>query len=427
MSTVIAEQVEQADCRQWLRVLPSESVHCCVTSPPYWGLRDYEVPPTAWGGQDECGHVWETRRYYTEKTAGKHSTESFCKPGPGNVRRLKAARWREDATCVHCGAWLGCLGQEPTVEMYVEHLVEVFRELRRVLRKDGTLWLNLGDSFLDKQIAGTPWEMAFRLREDGWRLCTDIVWDKPNTRPESVNCRPTRSHEFIFLFSRSADYFYDADAVRERAVSLGRKAPGGNCRRKGFPDGDERRRISSTLGTLAVPNPLGRNRRSVWRVATQGFPGAHFAVFPPRLIEPCILAGTPEKCCARCGAPWQKRSNLNSMHRAIGLVPSCDCFGWPSDTMLPCPECSGIGRNPKSRMTCVRCRGKGERLQENWDAFDLAACISEPGMVIDPFAGAGTTGVVALQHGRRFAGCDLNETYVAMARTRLEEAREMLP
>jgi DNA modification methylase len=311
--------------------------------------------------------------------------------------------------------------------MYVEHLVEVFRELRRVLRKDGTLWLNLGDSFLDKQIAGTPWEVALRLREDGWRLCTDIVWDKPNTRPESVNCRPTRSHEFIFLFSRSADYFYDADAVREQAVSLGRKAPGGNYRRKGFPDGDERRRISSTLGTLAVPNPLGRNKRSVWRVATQGFSGAHFAVFPPQLIEPCILAGTPEKCCARCGAPWQKRSSLYSMHRAIGLVPTCDCFGWPSQAMLPCPECSGSGRNPKSRVTCVRCRGKGERLQENWDAFDLAACISEPGMVIDPFAGAGTTGVVALQHGRRFAGCDLNETYVAMARTRLEEAREMLP
>ena len=456
MSTVIAEQMEQADCRQWLRGLPSESVHCCVTSPPYWGLRDYEVPPTAWGGQDECDHVWETRRYYTEKTAGKHSTESFCKPGPGNVRRLKAARWREDATCSHCGAWRGCLGQEPTVEMYVEHLVEVFRELRRVLRKDGTLWLNLGDSFLDKQIAGTPWEVAFRLREDGWRLCTDIVWDKPNTRPESVNCRPTRSHEFIFLFSRSADYFYDADAVREQAVSLGRKAPGGNYRKKGFPDGDERRRISSTLGTLAVPNPLGRNKRSVWRVATQGFPGAHFAVFPPQLIEPCILAGTPEKCCARCGAPWRKRTSLvgyceshsgrkgadapdavvspNSVfrtrmiavHKPIGLVPTCDCFGWPSQAMLPCPECSGSGRNPKSRMTCVRCRGKGERLQDDWDALDLSTCASEKGIVIDPFAGAGTTGLVAMQHGRRFAGCDLNAAYVAMAQARLEKARELV-
>ena len=416
MSTILANHMEQADCREWLRTLPSESAHCCVTSPPYWGLRDYRVPPTIWGGRDDCEHAWQRRRYYTEKTAGRRTGESFCGPGPANVRRLRAARWREDATCERCGAWRGCLGQEPTVAMYVEHLAEVFRELQRVLREDGTVWLNLGDSFLDKQIAGTPWEVAFRLREDGWRLCTDIVWEKPNTRPESVTCRPTRSHEFIFLFSRSADYFYDADAVREQAVSLGRKAPGGNYCRKGFPDGDERRRVTSTLGRLAVPNPLGRNRRSVWRVATRGFSGAHFAVFPAQLIEPCILAGTPEKCCMRCGAPWRQGGN------PVGLVPTCDCFGRPRMEIRPCPECSGAGHNPRSQARCVRCRGKGERLLENWEAFDLTGCVSEPGMVLDPFAGSGTTGVVALQHNRRFAGCDLSQAYVAMAQERLDKA-----
>jgi len=140
-------QIWCGDCRDVLREMAPESVHLCVTSPPYLALRDYGIEPSIWGGEAECQHQWKAQRYYTEKSAAKASSEAFSSPGEDNAARLKAARWREDAFCSTCGAWRGVLGLEPSVDLYVAHLVEVFREVKRVLRKDGTLWLNLGSSY----------------------------------------------------------------------------------------------------------------------------------------------------------------------------------------------------------------------------------------------------------------------------------------
>jgi DNA modification methylase len=318
-------RVLTGDCREVLRTLPAESVQCCVTSPPYWGLRDYGTPPLDWGD------------------------------------------------------WTGSLGLEPTPEQYVLHLVETMRAVRRVLRRNGTLWVNIGDCYIgdggsgrqgkrgqranrshtqselgiriaskqrimrpgssatlkSKDLVGIPWRVVFAFQADGWWLRSDIIWSKTNPMPESVTDRPTKSHEYLFLLSKSETYFYDAKAIAEPSTS---KAPSGNgfagrqggSKRVGFQTGG--------LGTKERWDDVGgtRNRRTVWTFPTRPFKGAHFATFPVDLVEPCILAGS------RAGD-----------------------------------------------------------------------------VVLDPFAGAGTVGLVAVHHGRDFFGIDLSAEYVVMAEQRI--------
>ncbi|TGE35896.1 site-specific DNA-methyltransferase [Desulfosporosinus fructosivorans] len=251
-----------------IETLPSESVHCCVTSPPYWRLRDYGVE--------------------------------------------------------------GQIGLEQTPEEYVNKLVNVFRAVRRVLRTDGTLWLNLGDSYAsggqggggsfttersawkgkdkikgwrsapsglkNKDLVGIPWMVAFALRADGWFLRTDIIWEKPNAMPSSVRDRPTRSHEYIFLLSKSSRYFYDADSIREHQktkdpIQLTFK----RFNVKHINPIPSQAKVSHRADRKdSTENIKGRNKRTVWTISTKPFKGAHFAVFPPDLVRPCILAGSPK-------------------------------------------------------------------------------------------------------------------------------------
>ncbi len=250
--------IYHGDCRDVLATLPDESLHCCVTSPPYWGLRDY--------GCD------------------------------------------------------GQLGLEATPEEYVEKLIGVFREVRRVLHEDGTLWLNLGDTYngymanqratsisernqharpkfdsghgprtrglKSKDMVGIPWRVAFALQADGWYLRSDIIWSKPNPMPESVTDRPTKAHEYVFLLSKSQRYYFDSDAVKEQSVS---DHPSGN----GYARPEQRSRGGRGSATHWAPTKE-RNIRSVWSITAAPFPGAHFAVMPPKLIMPCIKAGCPK-------------------------------------------------------------------------------------------------------------------------------------
>lgn len=221
--------VHIGDCLESLRAMPNQSVHCCVTSPPYFGLRDY--------GMD------------------------------------------------------GQIGLEDTPQAFVARLVEVFREVRRVLRDDGTLWLNLGDSIVRKQMLGIPWRVAFALQADGWYLRQEIIWSKPNPMPESVRDRCTKAHEQIFLLSKSPRYYFDSEAIKEPVAesSAARLAQPTLAQQAGSA-----RVPGKTNGNMkAVGNGETRNKRSVWTVTTKPFKGAHFATFPPDLIEPCILAGCP--------------------------------------------------------------------------------------------------------------------------------------
>jgi DNA modification methylase len=336
------------DCRETLATLEPGSVQTCVTSPPYFGLRDY-------------GHD-------------------------------------------------GQIGNERNLLEYVVALRDVFRAVRRVLRDDGTLWLNLGDSYDSrKSLIGVPWKVAERLKQDGWILRSDIIWAKPNPMPESVTDRPTKAHEYLFLLSKSARYFYDADAIREdqSPESVARRGRGDWRGKEGWAEAYHGNPPRGLARQSERPVDRGANKRSVWTVATQPFPGAHFATFPPKLIEPCILAGSPERACGVCGAPWERivenhgPDKVNEHDRHTPGIP---------------------GRSDNGRQQGLSGVAMGARWHRETLGFAPACDHGVPamsGVVLDPFAGAGTTGMVALRHNRSFVGCEQNPEYVALARDRI--------
>jgi len=401
-------RVVQGDVRKVLARIPDGSVHMIVTSPPYWGLRDYKLPKQVWGGSAKCKHRFAGER------------------------------------CKKCNAWRGSYGLEPQLQMYIRHTVLIVREMRRVLRSDGTLWLNVGDSYTgswgnysgknrgngiqrkidrgsrvnslaydgttdwrpptsqkntglkNKDLCGVPWRIALALQSDGWYLRSDIIWHKPNPMPESVNDRPTKAHEYIFLLAKSPRYFYDAEATKEAT------SPDTNDRRPTGWDsnyGSHRELIGRYPHKVATPGegiknntsfdaamnvmPTERNKRTVWTVTTQGFAEAHFATFPEKLVEPPILAGTSARgCCPECGAPWKRDSEITDL-----WIPTCECTVSEGKIIVPPPP-----------MPCI---------------------------VLDPFCGAGTAGVVALRLGRRFLGIELKREYCALARKRIEDDRPL--
>jgi DNA modification methylase len=331
--------------------LKDKSVQTVVTSPPYWGLRDYGT--AKWdGGDAECGHKPPPRQPRAERPdAYGFGTRSVLAAQDEGSTTYKIA-------CGKCGATRidNQLGLESTPEAYVAKMVQVFAEVRRVLRDDGTIWVNLGDSYAasgpaggagkqhtnkgsvnvpvriaplglkPKDLVGIPWRVAFALQADGWYLRSDIIWSKPNPMPESVTDRPTKAHEYIFLLSKNERYYFDADAVKEPLACLPH-APGNRKLDESRNDHDQMSKIWGANGL--------RNIRSVWTIATQPYPEAHFATFPEDLIKPCILAGCP------------------------------------------------VG-----------------------------------GIVLDPFSGSGTTVKVAQDLGRVGVGLELSESYLAMARHR---------
>lgn len=371
------------DCREVLRGLPEESVHCVVTSPPYWGLRCYGVD--------------------------------------------------------------GQLGQEPTLDEHIDVMVEVFREVRRVLRKDGTLWLNYGDcyatsangrsaadtkavgkddrTFRDKPFSTVtnglkpkdlcmmPARIALALQADGWWIRSEIIWAKLNPMPESITDRPTSSHEKIYLLAKSARYFFDAEAVREKSDWNGTS---GN---KNYRPWAEDGRID---GGMNSGDSSGRNIRNIWTIATAPFPDAHFATFPPALVEPCIKAGTSEKgCCPECGAPWVREVERESTRSEVAPA-----------TVKGALRADGGGHYRANSTETGGVAGLVETRTIGWRPSCGCFCI-EPGgkqvphfpkpcMVLDPFGGAGTVGLVADRLKRDAILIELNPDYAVMARERVQ-------
>lgn len=443
--------VLEGDCLSTLSCIPDGSVQACVTSPPYWGLRDYGT--ATWeGGDPSCDHLGKpmaTRANVNRNTGG---------------RDVKNAEIREfyRSECGKCGAMRvdEQVGLEETPEAYTERIVEVFREVRRVLRDDGTLWLNLGDSYAGsgkgrradgshqeggkqgtsrgtiegslaktpsgdglkpKDLVGIPWRVAFALQDDGWYLRSDIIWAKPNPMPESVTDRPTKSHEYLFLLTKSPRYYYDADAVREAATEttferLGRNGVGASVdpsRRDAEPD------------MAKAPHPAGRNRRSVWTVASTPFAGAHFAVFPTALIEPCVLAGSSEGGqCAECGTPLER-----VVERGEPLIDQQVACGGDANGEYHGEAVKDYAPSMAQDASATKARilaGMVERRTVGWESPCDCDAGAVPQTVLDPFCGSGTTGVVSLRRGRDFVGLELNPEYAAMARSRIGDDAPLL-
>lgn len=449
-----------ADALGGLKTLPADSVQCCVTSPPYWGLRDYGV-----GGQ---------------------------------------------------------LGLERTPQEYVAALVAVFREVRRVLSDDGTLWLNLGDSYAAdrggtnmpaetlaggtngkgdanahrgwpggpsdkkltqhrqrmgsrdapaiglkyKDMVGIPWRVAFALQADGWWLRSDIIWAKPNPMPESVTDRPTKSHEYLFLLSKNARYFYDAKAIAEPSITADMRRPyapgqvdergnghdrgGGEPRRPGIGPQHAAERDRNEKYEPMETHPT-RNARSVWTIATSPYPEAHFATFPPELPRRCILAGSrgPGKRCdcedliATPLASGPIDDPTSTTGRAGTNRPRRDGEGSRDITRR---EQRGYAQQMKDSPHRRRMETEAGKAFAHYIRTDLSggrplpldlldswlerswlvepppcSCPVMPGdVVLDPFMGAGTTGLVARQLVRSCIGIELNPKYAELAKRRIE-------
>lgn len=316
----------------------------------------------------------------------------------------------------------GQLGDEATPEAYIAVLVETFREVWRVLRPDGTVWLNLGDKSKRKQLLGLPWRVALALQADGWYLRTDVIWDKPNPLPEAVTDRPARNHEYLFLLSRAPKYYYDRFAIREPLSP--KTLTVGTTPRKGTGIESAGEKLNAWMETKQggrYHDVGGRNRRTVWRVSARAYKGTHFATFPPGLVEPCLLAGSPPSCCAACGAPHrrivERGAPLREQQRACGGDQRGEYRGQAQK------DYAGANAQNASDVKRRILAGMVETRTVGW--AQTCECVdagSAQSVVLDPFMGSGTVGLVAHQHGRFFVGQDLKEDYVKLARCRITGA-----
>jgi DNA modification methylase len=391
-----------------LKGLPDGIVQCVVTSPPYWSLRDYGV--SEWiGGSSKCSHVPDERL----KQARTSNLAGTTTQGMAKIFRK---------VCGKCGAKRKPfqIGLEPTFAEFVENIVRVFRELRRVLRDDGVVWLNMGDSFATsttegfkaKDLIGQPWRLAIALQEDGWYLRSDVVWSKPNPTPEPVTDRPTKAHEFIFLLTKSPKYFYDADAVR---VKTGGEADPRNYGGKGWHDHKDDiggGQSQPKPNMAAVTHPMGRNLWDVWHVAKGSFPGAHFASFPEKLIEPCIHAGAAHAGgCAVCGRPLVRvLQDVNPKSKSSGRGAK-QARSAAADGRLSIQPPSI--KNDEFRVMETVGWKKACKCETKKGVPDRRPCI-----VMDPFSGTGTAGVVAIKHGCSYIGIDVSKKYLLMSAKR---------
>lgn len=359
---MVQAKIIVGDNRQTLRTLEEKSIQTVITSPPYWGLRDYGTG-TWIGGDESCSHKRDSK--YSDKTITGHKVSGVAGIGDAIYKEVcpKCGAKREDQQ----------IGLETTPAEFVEQLCLVFDEVWRVLKDDGTLWLNLGDTYAafrdsksapdslregegtrvatannrnpeylrkaglkHKDLVGIPWRVAFALQERGWYLRQDIIWAKPNPMPESVTDRCTKSHEYLFLLTKSPKYYFDNEAIREPVVT---EDGGKGIRFGGNKYGDNDDPKHTTKSGNVFEGAEFRNKRDVWFVAPSRYKEAHFATYPPELITPCVLAGSK-----------------------------------PDD----------------------------------W--------------VLDPFSGSGTTGEVAMQFGRNYIGLELNPEYAALSEKRLLDA-----
>lgn len=398
------DTIVQGDCLEVMNTFPDKSINCCITSPPYWGLRDYGIEPLIWDGDPECEHTFDSDNAYHDNLRYRvgYNTSVGNNINPkiytilhrgstkSNVQNKSSITngTSESQFCLKCNAWRGSLGLEPTMDMYISHLCSIFDEVKRVLRDDGTLWVNLGDTYASngsqetrfwysdnpgkhkfngdgelskgysgrcrtsevpsKSLCMIPFRFAIEMVNRGWILRNDIIWHKPNCMPSSAKDRFTVDFEHVFFFTKSKRYYFEQQFEPIKMDSIMRARRGVDESNK--YNQEKYQPLGVCMPTMSKPrefigydgvnneyeNHQGRNKRAVWSITTKGFSEAHFATFPETLIEPMVKAGCPEG-----------------------------------------------------------------------------------GLVYDPFMGAGTVAVVAKRLNRRYIGSELKAEYIEMANRRI--------
>ena len=425
------EVIIQGDALQELKKLNPESVDCCITSPPYWALRDYGIEGQIWDGDPKCKHKWGE-----DILAGENYTGSK-KWTHGHSRKTAPKAWdkqiKQGNFCSLCGAWRGSLGLEPAFELYIKHLCDIFDEVKRVLKKSGTCWVNMGDTYggsgkgawdkkdiqketyvpdkkpktfdVAKSLTQIPSRFSIEMCARGWILRNKIIWHKPNCMPSSAQDRFTVDFEYIFFFVKNKKYWFERqfDVIAESTIGRGPVDFGGAKGRAYKPDKDDPnyRGGNEQWGrTFDYKKSCkqGRNKRCVWKITTKPFKEAHFAVFPEDLVETPIKSGCPVFVCKKCGKAREKIFDIKSRYtkREPAYAPNnaptkVDSSGWKHPII----------------------KDKG---------YTDCGCNAgfSGGVVLDPFCGAGTVGVVAKKLGRKFIGIELNESYIAMAKKRID-------
>jgi len=407
------------DVREKLKELDDSSIQCCVTSPPYWGLRDYGT--ANWeGGDSDCNHFRDNQ--VTSSCTTGHSTSQKSGGVADSIYKK---------VCKKCGARRkdSQLGLEETPEEYVENMVKVFREVKRVLKDDGTCWLNLGDSYYNKNLMGIPWRVAFALQQDGWYLRQDIIWNKPNPMPESIQDRCTKSHEYIFLLTKSAKYYYDADAIREKSTS-------------------DLQKVNKTFSTKTKYGSV--ENESKHRQGMHKERGESIVATRPELPKQVEFVSF-----------IRQRTNAKKLSKDTGIKLSKvehwyrndeSGFSYPSiqdwdiireyldDWSIDFKKMDDLMTKIELHDDSVKNNPKGRNKRSVWtittkpfkDAhfavfpieiptYCIKAGSKEGDVVLDPFMGSGTTALAAQEHGRRWVGVELNPEYVKIIKKRTQQ------
>jgi len=434
--------------------LPDECIDMGMTSPPYWGLRDYgEDVREIWGGNPDCEHKWIDHNRYVKithwNTGGVYDPEQRKTVQEGTQKR---------AFCQKCGAWFGALGLEPTFQLYLDHMMIVCAEIKRVLKKTGSFWLNMGDTYggsgcgkgdyrevtsiskpelyTDKPnpqlrlqakcLLGIPWRLVLRLiDEQGWILRNAIIWHKPNAMPSSVKDRCSNSYEFLFHLVKAKKYYFDLDAIREaqkypedviRRMRQDKEAGVKPFQKGSFVSRHIKKINYKTRDPERHINMCGKNPGDAWTIPTQPRPEAHFATFPDKLCIKPIIATCPAQVCKKCGkarvritkreqiprsdvyeGSKHKNKDKNYSHKRLQMmVKAGRAAGLPHDN--PIPPAKTIG------WTDCGCNA-------GWDS----------GVLLDPFAGRGTALIMVKKLGRHYVGYELKKEYADMAKTELEK------
>ena len=425
----------QGSCIDKIKELNDNTIDCVVTSPPYWGLRDYGTASYE-GGDPDCKHT------ITDGIVDNKNNKLIERPNRASDKK----------NCVRCGAKRidKQLGLEPTYQEHIQNIVELFRAIKPKLKDSATVWLNYGDSYAStvngtkvkdqvknkvqfsskylikgddrtfrdkpfstiqgslkpKDLVMIPNRIAIALQDDGWWIRSEIIWHKPNPMPESTKDRPTSCHEKIWLITKSKKYYYDADAIREPVAkgTITRLSEKNLKNQKGSNRGNGGMRSNGNM--KPVGNMETKNKRNVWTVTTKPCKEAHFATFPKDLIEPCIKAGCPEKVCVKCGTPYVRNLKIiftperKTRDNMVNVIPGRD-----KPTRM----------NSKNMESLIK-KDLGFKKDCNCKTDEFKS-----GVVLDPFGGSGTTGIVASLNNRNAILIELNKEYISIANKRINK------
>ena len=400
-----------------LKKLPDQSIDMVMTSPPYWSLRDYgKHTDVVWGGNLKCKHKFSSK-ITLKKTCGENKSTKIQ-----NNKEIRALTYSSQF-CSKCGAWKGQLGLEPTVDLFIEHLMEIFDEIRRVLKNTGTCWVNIGDTYYttscksyqgerndssklpQKSLSLIPFRFALAMVNKGWILRNVIVWHKPNSLPSSAKDRFTVDFEYLFFFSKSKKYYFEKQ-LEPFQRSNKKKSESSNVTN---PDNLSKKQYNENISNCT--NFQGRSKRCVWKIPSKPFKKAHFAVFPESLCEIPIRAGCPEKVCKKCGMP--------KLQRIEGGNPIA--FNYRIRDVK-----TGRIKDINRKVSAKELESSQEsQYTSRLKVKKILGCQCNAGycsgIVLDPFMGSGTTAMVAKKLYRNFIGFELNPEYVRIAKKRLED------